>query len=174
VWVIGAAGLMRVDTERNTPGHVVAFAGEPRGVVVDGDSAWTRTRGGQLRVIDTRSGHVTRELRVQAPPGAALGGEPGALLVRCGDDRLARVDERSGRMRWSVRLGGELDVTGPGSGDTIWAHRSDGVLMRLDAGTGRTTGALRLPPDRGAGIAESGSDQVLVATASGSLAVATR
>jgi hypothetical protein len=173
VWVTGSSGLLRVDASRNAAGRFVALAGEPRGVVIDGDGAWTLTRGGRLRRVDLRSGRVTFEDRLAAPPGSMLAGAPGALLLRTAADRLARVAEAGGKRLWTVRLGGELDVAVVGEHDTIWAHRSDGVLLRLDAETGRRTGALRLPRDRAAGIAEIGRE-LWVATASGSLAVATR
>jgi hypothetical protein len=173
VWVVGATGMQRVDVARDTAAEPVELAGESFGVVVDGDTAWTLTRSGRLRRLDTRSGRVMRELPVEASPGAVLSGEPGLLLLQS-RDRLARLDERSGEIVWSVALGGGLDVTASGAGGTIWAHQSDGVLVRLDSETGKVIAAVRMPADRAAGIAESGGDRVWVAGASGSLTVASR
>jgi hypothetical protein len=178
VWVVGAAGALRVDPSRDVADRFVPLGeatGEAaRGAVTDGESVWTLSVDGRLRRLDARTGLPESEARVRVTAGSHLfPGAPGTLTVT-GDDEIAVVERASGRELWRTTLGGEVRHW-MSDGDSLWAYVSGGPagrdrLVRLDAGSGRRLGQVDLPEPDVAGMAKVGRD-VWVATPGGKIVV---
>jgi sugar lactone lactonase YvrE len=181
VWAVGLDGALRIDPRRNAGDLYVPLAGkagDPRGVVIDGDNIWVLTAAGRLRLYDASSGRATGEVRVDAPaPLYLFGGPPGMLTVLTAKNSLALLERASGEVVWRATLGDDIG----------WLLFDDGVLWvqytpasdepgardrlaRLDALTGRRLGEVALPEPGVAGMAKAGRD-LWVATPGGKIVV---
>jgi hypothetical protein len=178
VWVVGAAGALRIDPARNVPDRFVRL-GDERGVVTDGDSVWVLTLGGRLRELDARTGRAVGEVRVPAvpDPGAHLfWGRPGTLTLVTAN-RIAVLERANGRRLWETALEGDVRHWVADDG-ALWVHverapAAPDRLVRLDAGSGRRTGEVDLPEPGVTGMAVVGGE-LWVATPGGKLVVVRR
>jgi hypothetical protein len=176
VWVIGGQGALRIDPARNAADRFVAYA-PGGGTVAEGERVWTFTPDARLRELDARSGRVVHEVRLNfqgiehlfpGPPGA-LG-----LLGLAGSTDLALIDRNSGTALWHADLGDDLRAV-TYEGDDLWAHVSrapDGPdrLVRLDAGTGRRTGEVKLRNTDAVALDRIG-DELWIAEPGGTISV---
>ena len=174
VWVVGAAGALRVDPRRNVPDRFVPIAEPARGTVTDGDSVWVLTAAGRLRRLDALTGRVTSEVRVRAPVDARLFWGRDGTLTLIGANAIALLERANGRALWRTTLPGDIRYA-IADGDVLWAQVSNDSaapdqLVRLDAGSGRRLGHVDLPEPGVTGIARVGRE-VWVATPGGTIVV---
>ena len=175
LWAVGLAGAVRIDTARWVTAEFMPApepAGEPRGVVVDGDTLWTLTAGGRLRHSGPDGRRLGPDLPVPAPATQLLGVADGLAHVGVGRAGLAAVDLATGRVRWQATFGDDLGAVRREAG-VLWVqHRvgEAGRLVLVDARTGRRLGATALPEANAVGIARVG-DELWVAWAGGRVTV---
>jgi streptogramin lyase len=174
VWVIGAAGALRIDPRRNAPDRFVPLAEPVRGTVPDGDRVWVLTAAGRLRELDARTGRVASEARVRTPADSRLFGGRRGTLTLISANAIALLERANGRAVWRTTLPGDIRYA-IGDGDVLWvqvSRDSAGLdqLFRLDAGSGRRLGHVALPEPGVTGIARVGRE-VWVATPGGRIVV---
>ena len=174
VWVVGAAGALRVDPRRNVRDRFVPLP-QSRGVVTDRDSVWALTGGGRLREFDALTGRAVGDVPLRAPADSHLFGGGRGTLTLIGANRMALLERATGRRLWRATLPGDVRYW-IAAGDALWVHVARepddrDLLVRLDAGTGRRQGQVALPDAGATGIAEVGRD-VWVATPGGKIIVA--
>ncbi len=174
VWVVGAAGALRIDPRRNAADRFVPLRESIRGAVTDRDGVWVLALDGRLRRLDALSGQAVGEARVRTTADSHLfGGPPGTLSV-IGGDQIALLDLPSGRTLWRKTLDGEIRYSMPDE-DVLWTVVSRAPvepdrLVRLDADSGRRRGQVALPEPGVTGMAKVGRD-LWVATPGGNIVV---
>jgi hypothetical protein len=179
VWAVGLDGALRIDPTRNVPDRYVPLAGEPRGIVPDGEAVWVLGVDGRLRRYDARSGRSAGGVSLGVPaPSYLFRGPPGTLTLLSGKNQLALIERASGRIAWRVTLGEDIgwfivdhgvvwvQFSSQGSAGRVEPQR----LVRLDAGTGRRRGQVALPEAGVAGMARVGQE-LWVATPGGKIVV---
>jgi outer membrane protein assembly factor BamB len=181
VWVLGAAGALRVDTNRNAGQNFVRLTdarGEaPHGAVVDRGKIWTLMLDGRLRVLDGQTGRVTADVAVRPGAGSVpFRGRPGMVSV-IGTDEVVMLSPETGQPLWRTRLDGHA-FAWTSDGRVLWVHVARAPLHRdqlvqLDAATGRRLGQVDLPEPGVSGMAIVGRD-VWVATPHGKIVVVGR
>jgi sugar lactone lactonase YvrE len=186
VWAVALDGALRIDPRRNVPDRYVPLAGkagDPRGVVIDGDGIWVLTAAGRLRQYDARTGRVDREVRVRAPGALYLfWGPPATLTLLTAKNQLALLERASGRVLWQAAFGEDVGWS-LFDDRVLWVQFADpatsipsassieaGRLARVDADSGRRLGEIDLPERGVAGMAKVGRD-LWVATPDGRIVV---
>jgi PQQ-like domain len=180
VWALGLDGALRIDPGRNVPDPYVPLAdkaGDPRGIVIDGDSIWVLTARGRLRSYDARTGRAEREVRVRAPAASYLypgpPAPPGTLTALFGKNQLALLERASGHVVWRDAFGEDFGWLLFDDG-VLWVQFSGAAesdrLARIDAESGRRLGQVDLPERGVAGMAKVGRD-LWVATPDGKIVV---
>jgi hypothetical protein len=186
VWAVGLDGALRIDPRRNVADLYVPLAGKagnPRGIVTEGDRLWVLTAQGHVRLYDARTGRAAGDIRMPAPaPLHLFGGPPDALTLLTAKNRIALLDKESGRIAWRATLGDDIGWLLFDDG-VLWVQRFGAVtssastggaepdrLIRLDAGSGRLRDQVDLPEPGVVGMAKVGGD-VWVATPAGKIVV---
>jgi hypothetical protein len=179
VWVVGVAGALRIDPNRNAADRFVDLTdetgGETRGAVTEGNSVWVLTLDGRLRQFDAVTGRAVGEARVRAQADSYLSWGPPGTLTLIGTDEIALLERATGRRLWATTLSGEIRYW-TSDDDVLWVghvSRAPGGrdrLSRLDAESGQRRGQIALPEPGIAGIAKVGRD-IWVATPGGKIVV---
>jgi hypothetical protein len=173
-WIVGRAGALRIDPERNAPDRFVRFGGEPVDATAKGERVLVLQPGGRLRELDARTGRLVNEIRLGGSGVAqAYPDFPGTLTVN-ESERVSLLDRSTGRVLWRKTFRGRVSLVGA-DGDALWVHVSrDPVardqLIRLDSATGRQTGAVTLPFPGTVGMQKVGRN-IWIATPTGTMMV---
>jgi hypothetical protein len=134
--------LLRIDPQDNrivarvtlrAPDHSTIV---PVGVVALPDAVWVWGSAGAQR-IDPATNRVSSSIRVEGDSIRGFAADDAHVWVATELGRLVRFDARSGARLNSVPVTAGLRELVP-VGDTLVVDRQDGVLVGLDATTGRT------------------------------------
>jgi outer membrane protein assembly factor BamB/tetratricopeptide (TPR) repeat protein len=101
---------------------------------------------GRVLKIDAIDGTAGNIMRCPAGLSTRVFADAGKMWLGCNDGRVRAVDERSGRVLWSVDIGrnpvdGEMELGRSG----VLVFGTDNRLLRLDRDTGEQLGVQTLP-----------------------------
>jgi sugar lactone lactonase YvrE len=152
LWIADYTGdrIVRVDARHGTVTDRIALPGPPTAIAAAPDGGlWARVEGRtgdatELVQIDPDGGRTSTLLRVGPDRPLAVGGGAVWAAVWATDDNrppegLYRVDAAEGSRR-RIPLPSVWQLTA--GGGTVWALRSNGTLVALEASSGRITARL--------------------------------
>lgn len=164
VWAVSELGALRLDPRTAaTLQHVAAPADdhEARWITLGDDALWVYGTDGVIRRFDAATGAPERRLRPQLAGTQIFGELAGDLVGGDGDGRVARMDGRTGAVRWERDLGERIHASGYGAGLVWWFVTRPGEPARLvaqDPGDGAVVSSTPMPIFGATGLAVIGGE----------------
>ena len=168
--VAGPNSVAIIDPASNRVVGSVAVGERPVGIAAGSGSVWVaNSEDGTVQRIDPRTRSVVKTIGIGAPATDVAVTPRWVWIGNGSEGTLSRIDPRSNTVGDPIELPGQDPVFRNGeygiaaSRARLWVASRRRVVFRLDAGTGRLEGRVRLD---GAPLAiAAGGDAVLVATA---------
>lgn len=168
--VAGPNSVAIIDPASNRVVGSVAVGERPVGIAAGNGSVWVaNSEDGTVQRIDPRTRRVVKTIGIGAPATDVAVTPRWVWIGNGSEGTLSRIDPRSNTVGDPIELPGQDPVFRNGeygiaaSRARLWVASRRRVVFRLDAGTGRLEGRVRLD---GAPLAiAAGGDAVLVATA---------
>jgi virginiamycin B lyase len=141
VWLASdARGVVsRIDPDTNGVVGEVFLAGQPAGLLLEGDTLWvTSVAGGVLTRVDAHSAEVGDSVTVGAAPGVLVAGEGSVWVLNRGDGTVSRVAAATGKVEATIRV-----ADGPADGElaagagAVWVSLPGMPIVRIDPRTNR-------------------------------------
>jgi outer membrane protein assembly factor BamB len=164
VWAVSAEGALRLDPRTGAGRRLIARpAGgvEPRWITLGDETLWVYGTDGTIRRFDGATGAPDGRLRPAVDGIQWFGDLGGDLIAMSGEGLVARLDGRTGAVRWQRRAGERLHADGYGLG-RIWAYVTrpgrPNRLVALDPRNGAELSATRMPGFGATGLAVVGDE----------------
>jgi hypothetical protein len=179
VWAVSAEGALRLDPRTGAAKQLVApprGGNEARWIELGGETLWIYGTNGVIRRFDARSGAPQGQLRPQLAGTQAFGDLAGDLIGTDGDGRVARMDGRTGAIRWQRIVGERIHAVDYGAG-LLWYFATrpgePARLVALDPRDGAVVSSTDMPGFGATGLAVIG-DEVWIDDAGGRTLVVAR
>jgi streptogramin lyase len=173
LWLGTNLGMQRFDPARNAFGRQIALSRggfQANGIATDGRELYVSRADGTLLVFDAHTGARRPSPGVEVDGSAAAAAH--GVVILATHDGVSALNAHTARTQWSVELSKTPPVNVVLNRGVVWVEDVDetGIdrLWRIDAGTGRITGSVRLPEFGAPGLAVVG-DRVWVVSTNGVL-----
>jgi hypothetical protein len=164
VWAVGAEGALRLDPRTGTTLQRVAAprgGHETRWVALGDDTLWVYGTDGVIRRFDAASGAPQGELRPHLAGTQVFGDLGGDLVGADGDGRVARMDGRTGAIRWQRVVGERSHAVDYGAG-LLWYFTTragePARLVAVDPRGGAVVSSTPMPIFGATGLAVIGDE----------------
>ena len=164
VWAVSAEGALRLDPRTGAAQDLVApatGANEARWITLGEDTLWVYGTNGEIRRFDAATGAPEGRLRPQLDGTQWFGPLAGDLIAANGEGRVARLDGRTGAVRWQRILGDQIPAAAYGNG-LLWyfvTHEHEPArLVALDPRDGAVASSTTTPGFGASGMAVIGDE----------------
>ncbi len=172
VWAVNAEGALRLDPRTGEARQLVAPAAggnEAQGIELGNETLWVYGTNGVIRRFDAATGAPQGRILPQLAGTQWFGDLGGDLMATNGDGRAARLDGRTGAVRWQRQLGERIHAAAYGTG--LWWHfvtqpSQPARLVALDARDGAVVSSTTMPGFGSTGMAVVG-DEIWIDDAGG-------
>jgi outer membrane protein assembly factor BamB len=164
VWAVSGEGALRLDPRTGAGRVLVArptARNEARWITLGGDTLWVYGTDGAIRRFDASDGAARGRFVPQMAEAQWFWDIGGDLLGVTGAGRVARVDGRTGAVRWERAVAERIHADTYGGG-LIWIYGTragaPSRLVALDPRDGETVSSTALPGFGAAGAAVIGDE----------------
>jgi hypothetical protein len=164
VWAVSAEGAVRLDPRTGAARQLVAppaGGNEAQGIELGEDTLWVYGTNGVIRRFDGATGAPQGRLLPQLAGTQWFGDLGGDLMAANGDGRVARLDGRTGAVRWQRVVGERVHAAAYGAG--LWWHfvtraGEPARLVALDPSDGAVVSSTTMPGFGATGMAVIGDE----------------
>jgi serine/threonine-protein kinase len=135
--------VTRVDPKTNKTRAMITVTGDPSSIGTGEGYVWAATNNGVVQ-IDPSSNSIINTIKVGGNPGG-LQVTQGTVYVATGNNKISRMDAQSGAVAAPIRVGTAAAYYTVGANSLWVSYPVDNAVRRIDLGTRKKVGDVKMP-----------------------------